>query len=730
MALGLAEGRLSRARAALVLALAAGLGAGAAAAPATRQPPVDPIIIDISRPLNTVTPAAALGAALDGMGKGEVDGVLTPYNIEKMRAAGLRRITYRTRPELGIEAWHWSEEGTWSDPAHRQGYWTGSDNPSADAKVTWGYSLPRRGDTIDNANNLGYSRLDDGDPASFWKSNPYLDRRFTGLPASRPEWIVLSFGKLTRFDAARILWGAPFARHFLVQYWDGDDDFAEGKQSVDDPGAWTTFPHGDVTVAGEPGEDVMRLADRPVATHFIRILMLQSSQTGPPGSTDVRDRLGYAVREVSAGVLGADGRFVDAVRHGRTRFSQTFAQVSSTDPWHRAIDRDPATEQPALSFVVGSGLSGGGPMMVPVGVWHDTPENAAAEVRYIERRGWPVTQVELGEEPDGQFIRPEDYADLYLETAKAIRAADPKLKLGGPSLQGPLTGPWPDPDEGDGWARRFVAELKARGALSELQFFSFEDYVFEDVCAPPGPLLRQETRTLGRSMARLAADGVPTDIPWVISEYGFSPFSDRAMSELPSALLAADIVGRFLSLGGSAAYMFGYPPDTPANQKFRCAGYGNMMLWEADDDDRARWPMPAFFAERMMAEDWGAPGDAPHRLYAARSTLNDPQGRPYVTAYPLLAPDGRWSIMLVNRDPERVHAAPIAFQGADGRRAPLAGPLRVVQYAPAQYVWLDRGEDSRPARDLPPVRYELAPGRTLALPAMSLTVVSGEGPAP
>ncbi len=690
LALGLAESRLT---AALVLALAAGLGAGAAARPVTEPAPaplVDPITIDTSRPLNTFTPAAALGAALDGMGEGDVERLLTHYNIEQMREAGLRRVAYRTRPELGIEVWHWSEDGTWSDPVRHQGYWTGSDNPSRDPKVTWGYSLPRRGDTIDNANNTGYSRLDDGDPASFWKSNPYLDRRFTGLAASRPQWIVLSFPKLTRFDAARILWGQPFARHFLVQYWDGDDGFEEGKQTVDDPGRWTTFPLGDVTVEGAPGEAVMRLADRPIASHFIRILMLQSSESGPPDSTDIRDRLGYAVREVGVGVLGADGRFRDAVRHGPSRFTQTFAQVSSTDPWHRAVDRDPATEQPGLGFVFASGLSGGGPMMIPVGIWHDTPEDGAAEVRYIERRGWPVDALELGEEPDGQFIRPEDYADLYLEAAAAIHAVDPALKLGGPSMQGPFTGLWPDTEEGDGWAGRFVAELKARGALSELQFFSFEDYAFEDVCAPSGPLLRAGTRRMDRALTRLAAEGVPTSIPWIISEYGFSPFSGREMSEAPSALLAADIVGHFLSRGGAAAYMFGYPPDDPANQKFRCAGYGNMMLWETGGDDgRARWPMPVFFAERMMAEDWGAPGDAPHRLYGARATLADPQGRPYVTAYPLLSPGrpmvghagqsrrARAPTLRRSRSRRAPGGRPFARPGA--RRAVLAGPVRLAR---------------------------------------------------
>src|SRR5208282_1003798 len=147
---------------------------------------------------------------LDGMERGGVDKYLTPFNIEKMRSAGLRRVTYRIRPELGIEVWHWTDKGSWSDAAHAQGYWTGDDNPARGSRVTWGYSLPRRGDSADQANNEGYSRLDDGDPASFWKSNPYLDRRYTGAATSRPQWVVLSFKDPQPVDAARILWGTPF----------------------------------------------------------------------------------------------------------------------------------------------------------------------------------------------------------------------------------------------------------------------------------------------------------------------------------------------------------------------------------------------------------------------------------------------------------------------------------------------------------------------------------------
>ena len=681
----------------------------------------DEVVVDLTKPVNTITPSEALGAALDGMEKGKVARYLAPFNIDKMRSAGLRRVTYRTRPELGVEAWHWSEEGSWSDAAGQQGYWTSSDNPSHEPAVTWGYRLPRRGDSVDEANNDGYSRLDDGDPTTFWKSNPYLDRTFTGASQSRPQWIVVSFTDPTPIDAVRILWAEPFAKRYRVQYWRGQDE--------DDPdGRWVDFPHGDLTNPAAPNDRALRLADAPIPVAFLRILLLESSETAPSGSTDIRDRLGYAVREVGFGVLQRNGEFIDAMRHGKSRQAQTLVQVSSTDPWHRAIDRDLDAEQPSLDMVFRSGLNGGLPLMVPVGALYDTPENAAAETRYLKRRGFPVHQIEIGEEPDGQFVAPEDYADLYLQVAKAVHTIDPSLSLGGPSMQGALTDTWPVRDDGPSWIGRFVARLKARDGLDQLGFFSFEHYPFERMCGSLGERLREEPDLLNRAMAATAAAGVPQSIPWILSEYGFSPFSGRAMSEMPSALLAADIVGSFLTLGGSAAFMFGYTPDVPINQEYACAGYGNMMLFQADTSGRAAWPMPVYYAQRMMMNDWGDPPGQPHKLYTARAQSTDAKGRPFVTAYPLRSPDGRWAVMLVNRDERRAHRARVVFRGAQAIDEVFGAdqPLSAVQYAPADYVWLDRGPASRPIRDRPPTRYAIV-GGSIALPPFSLTVVRGAG---
>src|SRR5215470_5443094 len=89
---------------------------------------------------------------------------------------------------------------------------------------------------------------------------------------------------------------------------------------------------------------------------YIRLRLDEGSGTAPAGSTDVRDRLGFAIRELSIGTVDNAGRFRDHLRHGKKRDQQTTIYVSSTDPWHRAIDRDQDIEQPGFDFIMKSGL--------------------------------------------------------------------------------------------------------------------------------------------------------------------------------------------------------------------------------------------------------------------------------------------------------------------------------------------------------------------------------------
>src|SRR2546430_13530392 len=154
--------------------------------------------------------------------------------------------------------------------------------------------------------------------------------------------------------------------------------------------------------------------------------MNRSSETGAKASDGIRDRLGFAIREIELGKIDKHGRFHDHVRHARDRHKQTIIYVSSTDPWHRAEDIDFSIEQPGLDFILRSALTNSLPVLVPVGALYDTPENAAAEINYLLKGRYPLEGIALGEEPDGQGASPEDSAALYTGVARKLAALSPR----------------------------------------------------------------------------------------------------------------------------------------------------------------------------------------------------------------------------------------------------------------------------------------------------------------
>src|SRR5713226_5435972 len=170
-------------------------------------------------------PDLVLGTSLDTLPARQFEKVFTPETIKASLSAGWGPITYRQNTELTIAAWHWNPNGTWSDAANKNGYFTGSAEPTETLRMSYGYTLPHRGNTANGGASHGYSRLTDGDPATYWKSNPYLAAKFTGENDSlHPQWIVIDFGAPQHIDALRIAWADPYATKFSVQYWMGSDD--------------------------------------------------------------------------------------------------------------------------------------------------------------------------------------------------------------------------------------------------------------------------------------------------------------------------------------------------------------------------------------------------------------------------------------------------------------------------------------------------------------------------
>ena len=173
---------------------------------------------------NSFVPAQTLGAGIDRLPNGAIDKLIDPATVTKVLSAGWQPVTYRQNTELFVEAWHWNPQGQWSDPSGK-GYFTGSATPTEFIRHSYGYPLPHRGFTRNEGTGAkGYSRITDGDLSTYWKSNPYLAKPFTGEDDSlHPQWVVLDLAAPQAVNAIRITWGAPYARQYVVQYWTGTD---------------------------------------------------------------------------------------------------------------------------------------------------------------------------------------------------------------------------------------------------------------------------------------------------------------------------------------------------------------------------------------------------------------------------------------------------------------------------------------------------------------------------
>ncbi len=698
--------------------------------------PID-VTVDLKGgPANTFVPATTLGAALDGHSLGDSAAIYRPATLQTMRSIGLHSISYRLRTELAIEAWHWNPEGRWSDAENQRGYWTSDDRPGAPILASYGYRLPRRGNTIDQAEDNGYSRLADGDPDTFWKSSPYLDSRYTGEDNSRhPQWIIADLGERVPVNAIRIAWGIPYATRFSVQYWEGEDPEDPGAHPE---GCWRTFTSG--RFGDGRGNDVaLQLSSDPIQARFLRVLLEESSETAPPGENDPRDSLGYAVREIFIGTADSYGDLQDVVRHAANRDGQTRFFVSSTDPWHRACDLDPEVEQAGIDLVFASGITRGLPALISVGVLYDTPENAAALMRYLKRRDYPVRGVELGEEPDGQYASPEDYGALYLQAGDALKAVSPAVIQGGPSFESlreksmaAWSGTAVAPDQP--YLKRLLGYLDGRGRASSLGFLSFEWYPFDEVCESPAPTLLRGPKLLAESIAGFYEQGLPRETPLLMTEYGYSAFSTEFEVDLPGALFNADVIGTFLTMTGapSAAYMYGLEP-TPLYKGPECETWGNNTMFLSDNKREILARTATCHGAGMLMHEWIGEQTEPHRIYPAKVELDAPDGHTPVTAYAVRRPDELWAVLLVNKDPARARTVKLRFTGHEkAAGALLKGPCDQYQFSRAQYRWHADGSKGRPALSCPPahISWPAKAPSSFRLPPWSLTVIRGRGPHP
>jgi hypothetical protein len=682
------------------------------------------IVVDTTHAVSSFSPPYALGTTVDRVPSNATDVFFRPDQLQRVLEAGWGAVSYRQNTDLFVQAWHWNPKGTWSDPAGK-GYFTGDANPTKEIiRHSYGYSLQHRGFTRNGGTEFdGYSRLDDGDLNTYWKSNPYLTSKFTGEDdLLHPQWVVISLDKKTDINAVRVAWADPFARDFEVQYWVGDGDAMDDQ----DKSKWRTFPKGTIKDA-KGGTTTFGFGDM-VNTKFVRILMTRSSSTcDSHGPKDPRNCVGYAIREVYLGTYDRKG-FTDLLHHSPDQ-KQTLTLCSSVDPWHESSDlyvhpdRMESGDQPGFDLFFTSGITRGLPAIVPIAMLYSTPDDAAAQMTYLKKRGYPIRYVEMGEEADGQYMQPEDYGALYVQFARALHKVDPAFKLGGPVFEGVTEDikAWADAQGKTSWFGRFLDYLRSHNAVGELAFMSFEHYPY-DGCNTPWKNLYQEPQLLTHIMQVWRDDGLPPGVPLLDTET--NAHGGEASVDIFGALWLADTFAAFLTAGGEATFYYhalSYSPPHPA-----CSNsWGTYHLFMTDEKYEIRQPVSQFFAAQLLTKEWAQPVDAKHEVFKAASDIKDADGNVLVTAYAVKRPDGQWALMVINKDHDRQHDVKILFQGSATRG--FSGPVEMITFGKAQYEWHAARRNGHADPDGPPARTKITGSEQTqyTLPAASVTVLRG-----
>ena len=682
--------------------------------------------------LNTIYPDTATGAWMDDLSKAQIDNLSKPETIQGIKNLGWGSITMRNNSELRIAAWHWNENGTWSDPSTKSGYYAGSADLGKPIRYGYSYSLPHRDfmTSGDSALVAGFQ--------SYWKSDPYLTSHFTGeSDALHPQWVVIDMGIARAVNAIHIQWVNPYAAAYVVQYWSGDNNAMDWDMGPN--GIWRAFPSGAVT-NGSGGDVHLKLSDAPVTARFIRVWMSKSSGTcDTHGAQDIRNCVGYALQTLSAGMIDSDGNYsmvypADGVepgpgaqpaRHasgGGEAFPGSAADTggsffaSSVDPWHQA-DNLIATgrdEYNGMDNFFTSGLTMGHPALVACAAIYDTPEDCANEVSYIHKRGYPVVGIEIGEECDGKHMMPEDYGAIFSEWADAIHKLTPDAKLGGPVFEGvdkDIT-LWADDQGRTSWMERFVDYLRDHGHLKDLAFMSFEHYPFmTNGFTPPNDweTLYSEPGIMKHVLHMWREDGVPADVPLIISESGI--IAGRSgpgyLGVTGLAIWECDAFGTFFEQGGTAFYR-------PAINDG--AGGSGYLYANGGPDGGGAYGTPGYSpysSAHLINFEWLQHGEGANKIFPASADLKDAAGRTVITSYAVKRPDGNWSLMLINHDLNTAHPVHLVIDDAGHASHPFVGSVALVQYC------------NTPAEDKN-VMISATRDGMYRLPAGSITVIRGK----
>jgi len=326
----------------------------------------------------------------------------------------------------------------------------------------------------------------------------------------------------------------------------------------------------------------------------------------------------------------------------------------------------------------------------------------------------------MGEEADGQHMLPEDYGALYIQFATAIHKLVPEAKLGGPAFEGTFgdVDVWPDANGRVSWLGRFLDYLKAHGRMNDFTFFSFEHYPFmEKNSTASWNDLYLEPGFVSHVIQAWKDNGLPANIPFFMTEGNMGGGSGP--TDVKSGLWLADYVGSMMTGGAGGTYYFHYMPSAGRR--------GNFLL--LDKDYHVTGYPPQYLAAQVITKEWVQPVDAVHRLFRVSSDITDEIGNLLVTAYAVERPDGKWSVMLINKDRDHDHAVKVTFADADSKHDRIfTGQVERITFGPAEYQWHPEGNSGHADPDGPASKSTVTGGADglYQLPKASIVVLRGK----
>jgi len=206
----------------------------------------------------------------------------------------------------------------------------------------------------------------------------------------------------------------------------------------------------------------------------------------------------------------------------------------------------------------------------------------------------------------------------------------------------------------------------------------------------------------------------------LLSEFGYSVFAGRHEVDIEGALFHADVVGSFLTLGGTRAYLYGYEPDYLTDE-LKCS-WGNLMMLQMQRDSDQLNRLSTYYSSQLIAREWMQPGHEEHEIFF----VDVEKSTPALTAYAVRRPDDQWSVMAINKDPTRSETLSVKFKFAKtGRPVAFSGKVDMIQFSRKQYEWRDDGPNGLPTRSLPPTSLEWDGTSPCLLPPYSITVLRG-----